>query len=415
MINEDRRRMSGTTEPAPGVTTTASFVERILRLSQFDSWAARRRAVTIATIWTGLAIIAIPTLFLVAFYIPDPVANVTLVLAGFGCYAVMLVCLRHGRVSTAAWLLVGYFVVVPIVGSLISNDVQASPMFVPLTVIVAACMLPPRQVVFAGFLAFAQLGALALIGQDYPISVSDLLTWAAVALLLVATAAVVMSLAITRALAAADASRARAEALAADLSVTNVELENRVADRTRELREALQREQALSARLSELTVRDPLTGLHNRRYLEDEFPRLLSAAERHHEPLSVAAIDLDNFKSINDEFSHAMGDEVLQTTAHLMLVHSRASDVLVRMGGEEFALLMPGATTEDARAVCERMRSAIATYDWVSIQTDLAVTASFGVTTSDGLSAGDDVLRAADIQLYRAKRAGKNVVKCGVA
>ena len=85
-------------------------------------------------------------------------------------------------------------------------------------------------------------------------------------------------------------------------------------------------------------MRDPLTGLHNRRYLDEELPRLLSFTRRHEEPLSVAAIDLDNFKSINDDFSHIMGDEVLQTTARLMSAHTRASDVLARVGGEEFVL-----------------------------------------------------------------------------
>ncbi len=409
--------MAGSTSSRSVATTpeSAGLAERVLGLSQFESLAQQRRVQSVAIISSGLALIALPTALLVAYLLPDPVANVLLVVAGLALYVVILALLRRRLVSLAAWILVGYFAVAPLLGSVINHDVQASPLFLPLAVVVAACVLPPRQVVVVAIVAFAEIAAMTKIDGPESILVSDMLTYAAVAMLVTSAAAVVLSLAIARALRAADQSRDQAQRLADDLSRSNAELEARVVDRTRELKQALQREQKLSAQLGELTVRDPLTGLHNRRYLDEELPRLLSFTGRHEEPLSVAAIDLDNFKSINDDFSHIMGDEVLQTTARLMSAHTRVSDVLARVGGEEFVLVMPGATEEDALAVCERMREAIQMFSWAELDEALVVTGSFGVTTTRGAASAGTVLRAADALLYRAKREGKNIVRCEVA
>ena len=129
-----------------------------------------------------------------------------LVIAGLVFYVVILALLRRRLVSLAAWILVGYFIVCPLLGSLINNDVQASPLFLPLSVVVAACVLPPRQVVITAVLAFAEIAAMTTIDGPDSILVSDMLTYAAIAMLVTSAAAVVLSLAIARALRAADQS-----------------------------------------------------------------------------------------------------------------------------------------------------------------------------------------------------------------
>ncbi|MDH4159518.1 MAG: GGDEF domain-containing protein, partial [Actinomycetota bacterium] len=210
--------------------------------------------------------------------------------------------------------------------------------------------------------------------------------------------------------AAADDARLEATLLADELRGANASLEERVQRRTDELSAALQRERRLSNALAELTVHDPLTGLYNRRHLDDELIRLFAYALRSGDPLSAAVIDLDDFKSVNDHYSHVTGDDVLRAAASVLAANTRTSDVLVRMGGEEFALLMPGTTTSDAVKVCERMRVDLACHDWEVLHPGLRVTASFGVATSTGLETGAALLRTADERMFDAKRQGKNRV-----
>lgn len=185
------------------------------------------------------------------------------------------------------------------------------------------------------------------------------------------------------------AARRQADALA----VKNRQLQGAIAD----LHEA--REQ-----LRELVERDPLTGLHNRRFLAR------ARSRTHHETVSFAAADIDFFKSINDRFGHTVGDQVLVRVAELLVSHLRVQDVVVRTGGEEFALLMPGAEPAEAAAACERLRTVIADADWEAIAPGLAVTASFGVAFAPAGSDLSGLEEAADERLYEAKRAGRNCV-----
>lgn len=265
----------------------------------------------------------------------------------------------------------------------------------------------------AAAVVFGELALMSGIDPGSAVPVPKLLTYVAVAMVVLTATAVVLALAIERALRSADDSRREAQRAAADLMNANTELEDRVKRRTTELNEALRREQRLSAKLGELSVRDPLTGLHNRRYFDEEMPRLFAAAQRRQEVVSVAAVDLDNFKSINDRHTHAVGDEVLRVTARIMAEQSRTADVLVRMGGEEFVLLMPGASEAESTAACERMRREIEAFAWDSLGPGLVVTASFGVATSGGPGTANALLQAADQLLYRAKREGKNRVSSG--
>lgn len=172
--------------------------------------------------------------------------------------------------------------------------------------------------------------------------------------------------------------------------------------------------QALQNRLHEQAIHDPLTGLYNRRYLEEALARELIRAARSGDCVSAIMGDLDHFKVINDQHGHRAGDEVLRTFASLLKTSSRGSDVDCRYGGEEFLLLLPGATEQTACARAEALRAALATTTVVFEGATIAVTGSFGVATyPDHARTGDGLIGAADSAMYAAKESGRNrVVSC---
>lgn len=163
----------------------------------------------------------------------------------------------------------------------------------------------------------------------------------------------------------------------------------------------------LEAELREQTLRDPLTGLHNRRALALHFARERQRPGAQGQPLTLALLDIDHFKHINDNFGHAAGDTVLQALGHLLSEGLRTSDVVYRVGGEEFALLMPQANAEQA---LQRLRVLRDTARGHPLRPDGApVTFSAGIATChDGQRTLDDLLRAADAALYAAKAAGRD-------
>lgn len=167
----------------------------------------------------------------------------------------------------------------------------------------------------------------------------------------------------------------------------------------------------LQTQLREQAIRDPLTGLFNRRYLDEAIDRELARAERSGQPLSIVMGDIDNFKSINDTYGHLAGDEVLRVLGNQMKSNSRSSDIICRYGGEEFLLVLPDTDQENARDRAERLRAAFANaaipYDAVSIH----ATVSFGVATflGHGQSSGE-LIAVADRALYTAKKTGRNKV-----
>jgi diguanylate cyclase (GGDEF)-like protein len=120
--------------------------------------------------------------------------------------------------------------------------------------------------------------------------------------------------------------------------------------------------------------------------------------------------DLDHFKAVNDALGHQVGDLALRECAALMRRNCSHSDLVARVGGEEFALVLPGMTHADASRFCERLRAAVAAHDWRAIHSDLAITISFGLAQWDGSAKLEELVHAADAQLYRAKRAGRNQV-----
>jgi diguanylate cyclase len=169
-----------------------------------------------------------------------------------------------------------------------------------------------------------------------------------------------------------------------------------------------QAERVRAAEFAASAERDPLTGLGNRRHLERRCAEILPAAQRDQRPLTVAQIDIDHFKRINDEHGHAAGDQVLVAMALLLRENMRGADVLARHGGEEFVLLLPGMDLARAAEVCERLRERVAAHPWAAL-----VGAADPVTISIGLAAAPPyelaaLLAHADEALYRAKRGGRN-------
>lgn len=165
--------------------------------------------------------------------------------------------------------------------------------------------------------------------------------------------------------------------------------------------------------MSELELRflagaDSLTGAMSRRAFRDAAGRAIELALRHGQPLSCLVFDLDHFKAVNDGHGHATGDLVLRETVAACLARLRKSDPLGRMGGEEFAVLLPQTGLEGALKVAENLRSAIAALRLGEPDDPLQVTASFGVASLDGAVDLDALLARADAALYAAKADGRN-------
>ena len=180
---------------------------------------------------------------------------------------------------------------------------------------------------------------------------------------------------------------------------------------------------ALHDRVYRLAMTDAGTGVCNRRHLQQALRRAMRAARRSGQPLALIAYDLDRFKSVNDRLGHAAGDQVLRESAALVqraLAAAAPEATLARLGGEEFALLLPGWALGDALALAERLRAAVAGHDFLlsaqhgsPLPTVHRQTVSLGVAVlCDEMVDGGDLLDAADRQLYRAKHEGRDRV-CG--
>lgn len=172
-----------------------------------------------------------------------------------------------------------------------------------------------------------------------------------------------------------------------------------------------QRQRARAAEFAQHAVRDPLTGIGNRRHLDQQFTGLVEEAERLQRPLAVALLDVDHFKQINDSHGHQMGDRVLVALAQLLAENVRSHDVLARMGGEEFVIVLPDMAHERAMEVCARLAERIRSHSWPP-GGPARVTVSIGVA---GCSAGQpadpvELLQRADEALYEAKRCGRDRV-----
>jgi diguanylate cyclase (GGDEF)-like protein/PAS domain S-box-containing protein len=165
----------------------------------------------------------------------------------------------------------------------------------------------------------------------------------------------------------------------------------------------------LAGRLEELVDHDFLTGLFNRRHFEQELARELERASRYGSPGAVFLIDVDNFKTVNDTFGHTVGDDLLKGIAGSLKHRMRHSDTLARVGGDEFAVLLPQTRADQAMAVAADIVKALDKQTAVLANQSLHITASLGVASFDGLS-HLEVMEHADVAMYGAKQAGRNRV-----
>lgn len=195
------------------------------------------------------------------------------------------------------------------------------------------------------------------------------------------------------------------------LSLTDITL---IEEKSQELRDTLADLQKSKEEISEqneqlqfLATRDPMTGCFNRRAFFETFASTWSGSSRYDHPLSCVMVDVDHFKSINDRFGHAKGDEVLKGVAAAVLETARDSDIVCRYGGEEFCVLLPHVDLEGATIAAERFRMAIKACDFDG----LSVTASLGCSDRlQGAESAEAMLDQADQALYAAKRGGRNQV-----
>lgn len=167
------------------------------------------------------------------------------------------------------------------------------------------------------------------------------------------------------------------------------------------------------ARLERLAIRDELTGLYNYRYLQTRLDEEFKRAERYHEPLSCAMLDIDHFKSFNDRYGHDVGDRVLQAVAERLVGAVREVDVVARYGGEEFLLLLPSTHLAGALTVAERVWKSMSEQPFsVGTRETQQITVSLGVALypSRGVTSRATLLKAADRALYRAKEEGRNQI-----
>jgi diguanylate cyclase (GGDEF)-like protein len=197
--------------------------------------------------------------------------------------------------------------------------------------------------------------------------------------------------------AALTARNAELHALVEELHDTKAELERRMRQLER-----------LRDRFREQAHQDWLTGLRNRRWLARELPRLVATARRSGEQMALAIFDIDHFKTVNDRFGHDVGDRVLRTFASVLVAGLRESDVVVRTGGEEFAVIMPATTREEAVNAAERVRDALRDSSWPVPDDDLALTVSAGIVTLDERETVRELSALADDRLYAAKAAGRD-------
>ncbi|MBB4190177.1 two-component system cell cycle response regulator [Rhizobium aethiopicum] len=168
----------------------------------------------------------------------------------------------------------------------------------------------------------------------------------------------------------------------------------------------------------ELAVTDPLTGLYNRRYLDNHLNVLFNRSMARGRPLSVLITDIDRFKQVNDTYGHDGGDEVLREFANRVRSTIRGADLACRYGGEEFVVVMPDTSPEVAAAVAERLRAAVESAPFLLKRSSeaLSVTASFGIASRIGaVLTPDQLMKQADLALYEAKNTGRNRVVAAAA
>ena len=189
-----------------------------------------------------------------------------------------------------------------------------------------------------------------------------------------------------------------------------INLEQRVDQRTEELAEIARQLREANQRLSDMSWRDGLTGIFNRRYLDDMLPKHMAACFEQQLPIAVLMLDIDHFKQVNDQYGHDIGDDCLKLlVARAALFVREEQDFTARYGGEEFIIVLFGADTDKASAVAERLQQNLAEAPLEVTPENFILTLSIGVASARQGSA-EALIKAADMALYQAKRTGRNKI-----
>ncbi len=203
---------------------------------------------------------------------------------------------------------------------------------------------------------------------------------------------------------------ARVERLNQDAGALRTQLA-RARDRSRHLEDMVQQQAEELIDMRTKAALDPLTNICNRGVFDKAIIALTKRAASTNSPLSLVVLDVDHFKRVNDTWGHPAGDAVLIGVARCMEEQVREGDVVARIGGEEFALVLPGANLNVARAVAERLRLSVAAANFSEPAAGVKVTASFGVAQMGPSELPKSLIRRADQAMYAAKHAGRNQVK----
>ena len=197
------------------------------------------------------------------------------------------------------------------------------------------------------------------------------------------------------------------------------QMEMQIAVRTAELERVVDETRQLKDHYVNLSMHDQLTGLHNRRYFYDQVELALAQHKRYHSPFCVLVMDIDHFKSVNDKYGHAFGDQVLINVAKTLKELVRGTDILVRFGGEEFIIMFTNTHCDNGRNFAERIRKEIKDLSWKHADDDVGITLSIGVyclnPNGDGVVDRsldiDQIIHLADTALYEAKAKGRDRVE----
>jgi diguanylate cyclase (GGDEF)-like protein len=200
-----------------------------------------------------------------------------------------------------------------------------------------------------------------------------------------------------------------------DRAIDQIQLQEKNERLVEELAKNAEELEELNTNLRDMAIRDPLTGLFNRRYLHEAIDVELARSRRHKRFFSVVFIDVDHFKQYNDAHGHLAGDEVLKNLAKIIQSECRVTTIPARYGGEEMVLLLPETEKQGARAVAEKLRARVEEFPFPGQETQPlgTVTLSMGIATfpEDG-SDGQGLLGYADQALYKAKHSGRNTICC---
>jgi diguanylate cyclase (GGDEF)-like protein len=178
-----------------------------------------------------------------------------------------------------------------------------------------------------------------------------------------------------------------------------------------QLARQLQEIQELQSRLQEQAIRDALTGLFNRRYLDETLPRELSRAKRDGYPLALIMVDIDHFKQVNDTYGHSAGDEVIRSLGAILRQGAREGDIACRYGGEEFIIVLPHMSVEAALVRAEKWRTEVEAIRVRHGDFDIRFTISAGASGyPDHATEHENLIECADLALYMSKKDGRNRV-----